>query len=159
MNKSLKTIKEYLDNAKLITTYDEKNSVLSFPIFQNENGETIKGCVEDRDELIYTYVQIRFKFSMQEAAKQKMSEYLHRANFNMIRGNFEYDLDNNLIRFKYYFDKSIIRRKNYTLYNILVPASMFQKYFFGMLEIAKSGKSPKEIIENIESMFPHYKEQ
>lgn len=151
MKKNLKIIKRYLNSIGIHTLCTPEDDTLFFPILKNTEGKVINEFIKNSNGLIYTYVSIKFDFFMQEETKHKISEYLHRANYNMIRGNFEYNFDENFIRFKFYFEKNVILRKNYTVYNILVSAKMFQKYFKGLLDILSTDKSPKELIDMIES--------
>lgn len=117
---------------------------------KNSEGNTIHEQIMLCDDIIRISISIKLNFDISENDKCRLSEYLHRVNFDMIRGSFEYDIDNNVIRFKHYVEKHIIFRKNYTIYNILIPATMFQRYFRGILDVLSSTKSPKEINDDID---------
>lgn len=150
MIKILKVISKYLSDIDIENKYDKKNNKLYVPIMKNDKGNIIYEQITRYDDIIRISISIRLNFDVSENDKGRLSEYLHRANFDMIRGNFEYDIDNNVVRFKHYFEKCIIFRKNYTIYNVLVSATMFQRYFKGMLDIFSTDKSPKEINDEID---------
>ena len=149
MKDSLEKIRKYLNDEGIDCTYNNYN--LIFPVLQN--SETKKAIVEsitETHDVIRLSVSITFDFEITPKNKNRLAEYLHRANFNMIRGNFEYNLDTNQIRFIHYFEKDIISKKDYTIYNILISARMFRLYFDGLLDVLTTNKNPKKIINEIE---------
>lgn len=150
MIKTLKIISKYLDNVEIENEYDKTNNKIYVPIMKNDKGNIIHEQIMLFNDIIRISISIRLNFDVSENDKCRLSEYLHRANFDMIRGNFEYDIDNNVVRFKHYIERCIIFRKNYTIYNVLVSATMFQRYFKGMLDIFSTDKSPKEINDEID---------
>lgn len=149
MKNELKKIQEYLESDEVDFEYIEKEDLLLVPIMSHEE-KTIFESIGIRYDLIYIQITIQFTNVFSNDLKYRLSEYLHRANYDMIRGSFEYNVDENIISFKHYFENSVISNKNYTIYNVILPAMMFKKYMSGIPDIFETDISTKEIIDKIE---------
>lgn len=150
MNEYFKKIADYLESEDISYDYDAEQSMMIFYISSGSSEQKIKGVLKEIDKIFIVYISVKIDFDCEEY-KYKIYEYFHRANLGMIRGNFEFNPDLNIIRFKHYFEKTIVSDKDYTLYNILLPINMCSKYLQGIIEIVDDSKSPKEIIVQIES--------
>ena len=80
-----------------------------------------------------------------------IGEYLHRANYGMRNGNFEFDYTDGEIRYKSYVDctnalpgDEVIRR------TISVPGEMFEIYGDGLLQVSFGLQTPEEAISAAE---------
>jgi hypothetical protein len=84
-----------------------------------------------------------------------VAEYLHRANFNLILGNFEMDMDTGEVRFKTSIDFEG-DELSFELFRPVVYAnlSMMERYLPGLLQVAQDGADPKQAIADAEDGEP-----
>lgn len=155
MNEKIEKIISYLKSEQIKYSFNEDKHVLNIVIGVTNSGKEIVEQIYDYENKSIFLICISMKFGddinlSDKNLNYRLLEYLHRANNGMLRGSFEYDIDNKIIRFKHYFEKSSISSKKYTMYNIGLPVIMFKKYFKGIDEIIKTEKSPKSIIKKIE---------
>ena len=81
-----------------------------------------------------------------------LAEFITRANYGLIIGNFELDFEDGEIRYKTSLDAEDLAL-NATVFKNLVYAnlSMMDQYLPGILSILSSEISPREMIDQIES--------
>ena len=81
-----------------------------------------------------------------------LAEFITRANYGLIIGNFELDFEDGEIRYKTSFDAEGVTL-NQTLFKNLVYAnvSMMDQYLPGILSILYSAVSAREMIDQIEN--------
>lgn len=153
MNTYFEKIIEYFDEENISYEYDENENSLLFNIKLKDSKAKFKSFILEFDEVFQANIgmYINGYESISQNNINKISEYIHRANLGMIRGNFEYDIDKGIIGFKHYFEKSTVMDKQYTMYNIFLPIAMCLKYITKIIEIINTSKSPRELIEEIES--------
>lgn len=89
--------------------------------------------------------------SVEEKYYAQVSEYLHRANYGMQNGNFEFDYSDGSIRYKTFvnFEGSELSEDVITD-SILVPIFMFDKYGKNLLRIMLGDSNPKQLIAELE---------
>ena len=107
--------------------------------------------MKDKCFIVYALVNVR----ADEACRQAVSEYLHRANFGLRWGNFEIDMRDGEIRYKVLVDcgddcdclptSSVIRR------SIYFPASMLDKYGDGLLSVMYGFETPEAAATRIKN--------
>lgn len=153
MNTYFKKIAEYFNEENIPYEYDENEKSIVFDIKLKDSKKKIKSFILEFDEVFQSNIGMHINAyeSISQDKINKISEYIHRANLGMIRGNFEYDIDEGIICFKHYFEKSSVTDKKYAMYNILLPIAMYLKYMQKISEIINTSKSPKELIDEIES--------
>ena len=80
-----------------------------------------------------------------------LAEFITRANYGLIIGNFELDFEDGEIRYKTSLDAEDLAL-NGTVFKILVYAnvSMMDQYLPGVMSILYSEISPREMIDQIE---------
>lgn len=81
-----------------------------------------------------------------------VAEFLHRANFGLVLGNFEFDYDDGEIRFRTGMD---VENVKVTL-DLLVPlvyanVAQMNRYFGGLKQVLTTESTPEEIIRTIEA--------
>lgn len=153
MNKYFKKITEYFNEENIYYEYDENDNSLTFDLTVKEFNKKLRSFILDFNEIFQVNIGTIIKddvFTSQNNT-YKISEYIHRANLGMIRGNFEYDIDRNIIVFKHYFEKTSVMDKKYAMSNILLPTAMFIKYLDKLYKLVNTSISPKELIDEIES--------
>lgn len=99
----------------------------------------------------YYVVNVILNSKVEEKYYNQVAEYLHRANFGMNNGNFEFDFDDGEIRYKTYINfEGIELSDDVVTDSILAPIFMFDKYGKNLLRLMLGEANPKELIEEIE---------
>lgn len=84
----------------------------------------------------------------------RISEFIHRANYGLIRGNFEIDMNDGEIRYKVCTDCDGIEPSAEMIKNaIYCPGFMFDEYGSGITDIIFSNMSAKDAVEKCEGSF------
>ncbi len=101
------------------------------------------------DEAFLTYTTIA------EEAKSDVrpivAEYLHRANYGLPNGNFEFSYDDGAVHFKTYFDCPGGNVTDKQLEDSMaIGLTLFDRYGDGLYEIMRSTSIAKGLIEKIE---------
>ncbi len=153
MNKNFEIILKYFNEENVEYTYDEDKEFISIVVGKSNSGKKIFEDLIDDGPVLRVYISMKFgqNIRIDKNTKHRLLEYFHQVNFGMIRGNFEYDSEMKLFRFKNYFESEMISNKNYVMYNIVLPVIMFKKYLLGVKDVIKTNKSVKSIINKIES--------
>ena len=81
----------------------------------------------------------------------RMSEYINRANYGLLNGNFEFDFNEGTIRFKIYLDIKEQEITKYLLFkSIVLSNKMWERYGNGAMRVLGSEDEPAEIIRIVE---------
>jgi len=89
-----------------------------------------------------------------ESARKRLTEFMTMANYGLILGNFEMDMDDGELRFKSTFlydnDDQPVTEFNQHLFNALF---MMDKYFPGIMSVLFAGLEPKIAISQINNVI------
>ena len=89
---------------------------------------------------------------VEEKYYNQVSEYLHRANFGLNNGNFEFDFEDGEVRYKTYVNFDGVELSDSIIEDsILVPVFMFDKYGKNLLRLMLGDGDPKKLIEAAET--------
>jgi hypothetical protein len=117
--------------------------------FQGKNGNWTcyaQSREEDEQFLFYAICPL----AIPEARRTAVAEYLTRANYGMIIGNFEMDFDDGEVRFKSSVDVQGIELVPDLIRNAAYPAClMMDKYLPGLIAIL-GGVSAQDAIDEVE---------
>jgi hypothetical protein len=146
----LEAVKSYLgDIGFKYTKHDTKP--LLYLGFSGENGNW--NCVADvkEEKAVFIFYSI-LSSNVPEATRAAAAEYLTRANYNLILGNFELDFSDGEVRFKTSVNmggepltKAVIEPM------VLTNLAMVDRYLPGLMAVAYGGKSPEEAIREAEA--------
>ena len=103
------------------------------------------------DKSYVTYAVLSNNVSKEHMSN--VAEYLHRANFGLLYGNFELDYNDGEIRYKVSTDcedANAITKKQIDR-SILLPCIMFEKYGNGIIRLMLDIGNPEELIREAES--------
>ena len=142
------TVQSYLDKESFpYTFHEEKGFFLTGVKIKNK----LKRCeiiiaIREENYTVYALIAV----SAEPSNAPAVSEYLHRANYGLNYGSFEFDPTDGEIRYKFFVDcgtncdciptQSVIR------HSIELPALMFEKYGDGLLGVLFGLLSPTEAI-------------
>ena len=81
----------------------------------------------------------------------QIAEYLHRANYNLLNGNFEFDYNDGEIRYKTYVNFENSQLSNEIIRDsVLIPFFMFEKYGKNLLKLMIDFEDPHKLIVDTE---------
>lgn len=125
------------------------DTVLTLP-FSGRNARWVcyaRVREEQRQFLFYSVCPI----NVPENKRHAISEFLARANYGMIMGNFEFDFTDGEIRFKTSIDVEGSELSAALLKNMVyVNVAMLDKYLPGIMSVVYGGVLPDAAIESIE---------
>ncbi len=139
----------FFQKAKWAVRTDEANAVLRMS-YQGENAlYACYGCAfEDRNTFAFYTVA---PTNVPGETRQTVAEYLTLANYGLMIGNFELDLDDGEVRFKTSIDVKD-DRLSLALLKQLIYTNVYttDKYWPGIMSILHNAASAKEAIANID---------
>ena len=150
MENVIVAISSFFDSMKWKYSYDDKRSIFSTGIsMQGSIGNIIlKILVKETTYTVYAILNNKAepKFFSQ------ISEYLHRANFCLLNGNFEIDYSDGEIRYKTFVNfEDIILSEGIIRDSILIPVFMFDKYGKNLLKLMVDSGDPHQLILDAEN--------
>lgn len=106
--------------------------------------------VQVLDNAILSYAVLNNKAPTQQI--NSISEFLHRANYGLLYGNFEIDFEDGEIRYKLVTNCQDTGNlpNSYIDRSILLPCQMIQKYGNGIIKLMLGVGVPQDLIEEIE---------
>lgn len=141
-------IQNYFEKDEWHYTFDEQRRSFKAGINLDVKLNRCDIIVEIKEDYYLVYGMIAL--NADTACMNAVSEYLHRVNYGLKFGSFEFDLRDGEIRYKMYVDcgdncdcipsESVIQR------SLEIPALMFEKYGDGLLGIMFGNLTPKEAI-------------
>lgn len=144
------SIRDYYDSQNWRYDYDPVNNVLRMS-FQSKCVDSYRIITFIRDEERFTTLTI-FPIKIPEDKREKVEEFIARANYGMIVGCFEMDPDDGQLQFKDTCLCGEIRLEQEILENhIDIGFRMCDRYGPGLMEILYGDTSPQEAIDKIES--------
>ena len=119
--------------------------------FSGENGswQCYAQAKEEQERFIFYSVM---ESNVLPEKRQAMSEFITRANYGMIIGNFEMDFSDGEVRYKTSIDVeggelASLMVKSLVCANVL----MMNKYLPGIMSVIYGGTDPAQAITNVES--------
>ena len=150
MKNTIQLLTNFFEKEDWKYTFNEEKSVFTTVIDMNGAIGKLHIYIRVR-ETFYTVYTI-FNSYAEENNIAYVAEYLHRANYGLINGNFELDYEDGEIRYKTFVDfedatisEEIVRD------SILLPVFMFDKYGKNLLKILTGGDNPKQLIDEIDN--------
>lgn len=147
MSKVIDSISVFFEESKYYYESRDDSLISRFKIKSNISNITM---------IVYAYkdtytVSAKCPIFANEESFSAVSEYLMRANYNMISGCFEMNYNNGEIRFKYnQYCKDSLPSKDSIKRSIMLPLAMFNRYGNGLLNVMLNGSSPEEEIKKAE---------
>lgn len=130
-------------------TFDEKRGVFKFGLSISGKIKNIsyRIDVQNNDYVVYAISPIGADENDREMMAS-IAEFVCRANYGLVNGNFELDMRDGELRFKCFVDCDGITPSNEIVRNsIYCPAAMFKRYSDGIVNIIFTRISAKEAVE------------
>ncbi len=143
------TVKKYFGDSPWVTTQFSGQPILRF------NHESAAGswvciahCRESEDRFIFYSIGIA---ATPEDRRPAVAEYITRANFGLLIGNFEMDYDDGEVRFKTSIDVEGDRLSTVILDHLVrINVQMMEKYLPGLITVIEEGVAPLDAITKVE---------
>lgn len=133
-------------------SFDEKRGIFRFGLGLKGKLKKLHYIVDIKEDeyLVYTISPLG---ADEEDAKMmvNMAEFICRANYGLKMGNFELDFDDGEVRFKVHvLCKGVTPTAEMIKRSIYCPATMFDHYGSGIVDIIFNDTSGKAAVENCE---------
>lgn len=150
MEKTIQLLKDFFEKEDWNYTFNEEKSAFTTGINMNGALGNLHIIIRIRETSYTVYTILNSNAEKDNIAF--VAEYLHRANYGLINGNFELDYEDGEIRYKTFvnFADTTISEK-IVKESILLPIFMFDKYGKNLLKIMTGSDNPKQLIEEIEN--------
>ncbi len=149
MGRILDTAKQFLEKDDWPVSLVEGRTVVKTG-FEGKNGQFTCYAQERKEQEQFVFYSI-FPVRTPENKMSEVAEFITRANYGMIIGNFELDYGDGEIRYKTSvdvedtdFNEPLVRHMVYA--NVLT----MDKYFPGLMRVLYAGINPVSAIEEVE---------
>ena len=132
--------------------FDITSDIIHFNLDIGDVIGKIAILIQVQDNTILSYAILNNKVPHEQVSA--VSEYLHRANYGLLYGNFEIDCNDGEIRYKMATDCQDVANvpNQYIDKSVLLPCQMFQKYGKGIIQLMLGVGTPKDLIEEAEKI-------
>ncbi len=149
MEKAIEVIKSYLTKNDWNYEFDEEKKRFSMGINMNNVLGNVKIYISVESSSYNVYAVLNS--NAEEECRDKVGEFLHRANYGMKNGNFEMDYRDGEIRYKSFVNfKNIVVSEEIVEDSILVGIAMMNRYGKGLLKMMLGGGTPEKCVEECE---------
>ncbi|MBR2784175.1 MAG: YbjN domain-containing protein [Firmicutes bacterium] len=144
-----KTVKNYLDMNDWHYSFDEGKGIYKCGVNLKGKVSECKLFIDIKDKAILNYAVINMRAD--ESSRQKVAEFITRANYGLTFGNFEMDFEDGEIRYKMTVDcENQVPGYDVLDRMVVMPPLMFQRYGDGLLAVMFGFSEPKEAVEKSE---------
>ena len=142
----------YLDRTGLPSWWETPGEVVAFPASTESHSWMVYAlCMDERDQLLIHSVR---DGRIPEQHRPSVGAFLHRANFGVVLGNFELDLDDGELRFKTSIDVGGDRLSDALVEHLMLAnVAAFGRYLPGVDDVL-AGADPHAAIEAVEAAEP-----
>lgn len=145
-------INNYLTEDEWHFSFDEKRGLFKFGLSLKGKIKKINYIVDVKDDeyVVYAVSPLGADEDDKEMVAS-MAEFVCRANYGLVNGNFELDMRDGEIRFKCFVDcEGITPTSEMVRNSIHCPAAMFKRYGAGIVDIIFGKSSAQEAVEKCE---------
>ena len=130
----------------------DQNKTVIKSRFEGTNGTyLVYADLDDAEQRVRVYCYSSVCQSVPEKVRSRMAEYLTRANYGIIIGNFEMDYGGGEVRFKASMDLKGGKLEPSMFRNLVsLSVDTMDFYHVGLMEVVVSDKLPSEIIGEVE---------
>lgn len=143
-------IQRFLDEGKWKYRYDENRAIFRAMVKMNSPLGMLRVAILVKET--YYLVYAIFSATADESQRQRVGEYLHRANLGLINGNFEFSFEDGEIRYKTYVnfagDNTELSDKVIED-SIVIPIAMFNLYGKNLIRLMLGESDPKKLVDEV----------
>lgn len=143
------TVRKFFSDSPWVTTQFRGQPVLRFT-HEGQNGRWI--CIaharEAEDRFVFYSIGLA---AVPETLRHAVAEFITRANFGLIIGNFEMDYSDGEVRYKTSIDVEGTRLSTVLLGQLVrVNVQMMDRYLPGLIAVIERGMPPADAIAMVE---------
>ncbi len=133
-------------------SFNEQHGMFRFGLRLGSVIKTINYCIDIKEDSYIVYAVSPIGLDCKdEKLMSSMAEFICRANYGLKNGNFELDMSDGEIRYKSYVDcAGIMPTSEIVKDSIICPASMFECYGTGIVDVMLRKLTPTEAIVKCE---------
>lgn len=148
--KVIDIIRAFFAEAEWKYDFDEANSVFTTGVGGLDSGlKSLRIILDVREDFVISYTIS--PINGDEEARPALAEYIARANYGLIKGNFELDFNDGEIRYKNLVSAVELEADAANVQHLVfLSIQMFERYGKGMLQIMFGGMSPEDAINEAE---------
>ena len=153
MGKVIDQVKKFFDDREWNYKYIDDQKVIRTMVDMRDELGTLKIVIFFKDEGYMVYGILNSKAS--ESKRARVAEYLHRANYGLNIGNFEFDYDDGEVRYKVYTECNNNKLINEDIIqsSIFIPIMMMDLYGKNLLKVMLNDDvSIEKAIEEVEEV-------
>lgn len=145
-------IKSYLKEDDWHFSFDEETGLFKFGLSLPSKIKKINYIVDVKEDQYIVYAIAPIGADEEDKKMMaSMAEFVCRANYGLVNGNFEFDMRDGEIRFKCFVDcEGITPTSEMVRNSIHCPAAMFKRYGAGIVDIIFGKSSAQEAVEKCE---------
>lgn len=146
----IERIQQFFDEGDWKYQYNEKRAVFRVIVKMNSPIGMLRIAILVKET--YYLVYATFGTTADESQRQRVGEYLHRANLGLINGNFEFSFEDGEIRYKTYVNFSGDDTElSYDVIedSIVIPIAMFNLYGKNLIRLMLGESDPKTLIDEV----------
>lgn len=154
MKDAINLIKQFFDSNEWKYDFIEDKNAFTANINMNNIVGVLRIYIFVKDTEYRVYAVLNS--IVEEKAYSKVAEYLHRANYGLFNGNFEFDYRDGEVRYKTYvnFEKTTLSA-SIIEDSIFMPIFMFEKYGENLFRAMLGDANPEQLINDIEKKDSH----
>ncbi len=147
-----RAITDFLTEDDWNYTFDAEKGRFQFILSTNKKLKNISYIISVREDSYIVYATSPIGPSADNPEEMaRMAEFICRANFGLVNGNFELDFRDGEIRYKTYVNcDGIVPTEEIIRSSIFVIASMYKRYADGITDVLFKDITPEEAIKNCE---------
>ena len=145
-------VNDFLEGDDWNFSFDRDKGMFTFNLTIKSKMKKVKYYIDIKDDRFVVYAVLPISADTDDPAMMReMAEFLHRANYGLLCGNFEFDFRDGEIRYKAFVDcDGIIPTKAMIRNSIYLTKLMFDRYAPGLEKIIFMGGRAKEAIQMCE---------
>lgn len=149
MEDVISLIHEFFKKSEMKYKYNEKKKVFLSGVKMNGVLGNIQLYISVREKSYVVYAILNS--TPEKKFYGEVAEYLHRANYGLLNGNFEFDYRDGEIRYKVFVNfEGIQLSMDVVTESIVVPVVMFDQYGKNLIRIMMGDGIPAELIKKAE---------
>lgn len=148
-NELAAAVKNYLDSQEWHYYFDENSGIILFGLNVSGKARKLRYIIHiDEDDITVCAQGPLGADPDDEGAMERMGMFLHRVNYGMKNGNFEFDPEDGEIRYKTYINcRNTVPSEGIIENSIVFAEKMFGMFFDGIAEIICTDITPEEAYE------------
>ena len=146
-----------LDEKDFRYSFDQEKGIIQYILHIKSKIRYVNYTIRVRDDAFTVYAYSPINADNEDTDQiTRVAEFICRANYGLVNGNFELDFNDGEIRYKCHVDcegdnDDIAYTSEIMKTAMQLPANMFKTYGDGLLDVIFSGEKAKEAVDRCEN--------